>query len=217
MNNGSRARRSISISLMVVTVLVVAAYGTSVAANLAASHLPDGKHPNPQPSPVVQFTLGVHVVGSGAGTVNSPTLNTSCSSNCQSSVDAGTEVELTAQPGAGSRFVTWGAGCHGHGTECTVAMTRSTHVVAVFVKLSHLSVSDVGPGSVGNFSGIHCPPDCGQLYAPGMVVHLFHHARAGSHFVHWSGACSGRGACVLTMHGPRFVRGVFARNPKHHH
>jgi hypothetical protein len=202
---------------MVVTVLLVAAYGTSVAANLAASHVPDGKHPHPGPSPVVQFTLGVHVVGSGSGHVDSPTLHTSCASNCQSSVPAGTEVELTATPDAGSRFVEWGAGCHGHGDHCTVAMTRSTHVVAVFVKLSHLGVDEVGPGSVHNFTGIHCPPHCGQLYAPGRVVHLFHHAKPGSHFVTWGGACSGKGACVITMmHGPRFVRAVFARNARHH-
>jgi hypothetical protein len=123
------------LSLMAATVVAVVAYGTAVAANMAHTPLSDPENPDASPSPSVQFTLTVHAVGSGEGSVTVSGVG-SCSDECRMDVGAGSVLDLSAQPGSQSRFVRWGGACHGR-DGCTVNMVESRTAVAVFVKAKH--------------------------------------------------------------------------------
>jgi hypothetical protein len=74
---------------------------------------------------------------------------------------------------------------------------------------------DVGKSATGGGTvtssppGIDCGPDCSEAYAAGTVVTLSAAAEAGSTFAGWSGACSGTGACVVTMSAARSVTAAF--------
>lgn len=65
-----------------------------------------------------------------------------------------------------------------------------------------LTVRRSGDGS-GTVTGpqIHCPTTCSAGYPAGTVVSLKAHPSKGSVFKSWSGACSGKGACTVTMAG----------------
>jgi hypothetical protein len=64
--------------------------------------------------------------------------------------------------------------------------------------------SGPGTGSVTG-SGINCPSTCSQGYSVASVVTLTASPGAGSTFAGWSGACSGTGACQVTMDRARTV------------
>lgn len=51
----------------------------------------------------------------------------------------------------------------------------------------------------------------GPYYSPGTLVSIFQQAAAGFLFTGWSGACSGAGACFITISGPASVTSNFAR------
>jgi hypothetical protein len=76
--------------------------------------------------------LTVNFLGSGTGTVTSPTF--SCASTAISCVDSfptGTTVTLTATPIAPSTFGGWSGGCTGTST-CVLLMETDTTVTATF-------------------------------------------------------------------------------------
>ena len=58
-------------------------------------------------------------------------------------------------------------------------------------------------------AGINCGADCSEPYSPGTVVTLSQSATAGSTFAGWSGACTGTGACQVTMDVARSVTATF--------
>jgi uncharacterized repeat protein (TIGR02543 family) len=75
-----------------------------------------------------------------------------------------------------------------------------------------LTVTTGGSGSGvvrGRPAGITCPTDCTENYATGTVVHLRAVPAAGSTFTGWSGACSGTGACSVTMDASKTVTATF--------
>jgi dipeptidyl aminopeptidase/acylaminoacyl peptidase len=74
-----------------------------------------------------------------------------------------------------------------------------------------LTVSLTGNGQ-GTVTGpsISCPDTCTQSYASGTSVTLAAAPATGSTSEGWSGACSGRGACSLTMSSARSVTANFA-------
>lgn len=72
-----------------------------------------------------------------------------------------------------------------------------------------VSVSPVGGGSVTG-PGIGCPGDCTETYPLGTVVTLSASPADGFYFKGWSGACSGRGTCVLTMDADKGVIANFS-------
>ncbi len=87
--------------------------------------------------------------------------------------------------------------------------TTSTTVVALGV-----SKTGTGTGTVTSSpSGISCGSSCSAAFAPGTVVHLTASALPDSQFTGWSGACSGTGACTVTMNSESSVTAAFKLVP----
>ncbi len=74
-----------------------------------------------------------------------------------------------------------------------------------------LTVITVGNGTVTSSPpGINCGSDCNENYANGKVVTLTATPSSGSAFTGWGGACSGTGACQVTMNAATSVTTNFA-------
>jgi hypothetical protein len=65
-----------------------------------------------------------------------------------------------------------------------------------------------GSGTITG-SGINCGSDCSESFPSGTQVELSQSAAGGSTFTGWSGACSGSGACSVTMSQARNVVATF--------
>jgi uncharacterized repeat protein (TIGR02543 family) len=118
---------------------------------------------------------------------------------------AGTVVNVTATPAAGFAFDYWAGACSGS-DECVVTMDENRVVVAHFRPTSHdltVAVDPVGSGTTNPIEGVH-------TYAHGTVVNITATPAAGYAFDRWSGACSGSGACQVTMDGDKTVTAHFA-------
>ncbi len=73
-----------------------------------------------------------------------------------------------------------------------------------------LAVTKAGTGSgTVTGSGVDCGSACSASYATGTSVTLTVTAASGSTFAGWSGACSGIGACVVSMTAARSVTATF--------
>ena len=158
-----------------------------------------------------QFLLTVAKIGGGAGTVSSAPAGINCGADCTELYDSGDVIALTATPSAGSRFVQWTGACTGTGA-CNVTMTAAQTVTAEFRETFVLTVtrSGSGTGTVASApAGIGCGVDCTETYDTGTDVTLTATPNAGSRFVQWTGACTGSGACVVTMSQARTVNAEF--------
>jgi hypothetical protein len=77
-----------------------------------------------------------------------------------------------------------------------------------------LNVQTAGSGTgTANGSGVACPGDCSETYDQGQVVTLTATPTNGSTFAGWSGACSGTGACQLTIDSDKSVTASFNPAP----
>jgi Divergent InlB B-repeat domain len=77
-----------------------------------------------------------------------------------------------------------------------------------------LAVAKTGQGTVSSTpAGISCGTDCEQDYAAGTTVSLSAAAQTGWAFTSWSGACSGTGACSVTLDGAKSVTATFTALP----
>ncbi|MEA2197746.1 MAG: trimeric autotransporter adhesin, partial [Solirubrobacteraceae bacterium] len=161
----------------------------------------------------VPRTLTVTDAGTGTGSVTSSPTRIDCGATCSASFTQGSMVILTATPATHSTFTGWsGAGCSGTGT-CTVTMSQDRSVTATFTAITHtltVSKSGSGSGSVGSSpTGIDCGSTCSNSFAEGSPVTLTPTASVGSVFAGWSGACSGTGACMVTMSADESVTATF--------
>jgi hypothetical protein len=67
-----------------------------------------------------------------------------------------------------------------------------------------------GAGSVASTpSGINCPTTCSVSFPAGNAVTLTPTPASGSRFAHWSGACTGTGACSVPMTADAAVTATF--------
>jgi subtilisin family serine protease len=157
-------------------------------------------------------TLTVQRTGTGSGIVASAPSGILCGGDCNEIYADGTSVTLTATPSSGSTFTGWSGACSGTGV-CTVAMTEAKAVTAQFQAQSFsLSVTRAGNGigSVAASSGgLLCGITCSATYAGGSSVTLTATAGTNSRFTGWSGACTGTGACVVSMTAARSVTATF--------
>ena len=142
----------------------------------------------------IQHILTVNVVGSGSVTRN-PNKTT---------YNNGEVVALSATPVAGWSFSSWSGACTGSGA-CSVTMNANKNVTATFTQNVYtLTVTPVGSGSVTRSNP--------GPYHLGDVVNLTPVPVAGWSFSSWSGACTGFGACSVTMDANKTVTATFTQN-----
>ena len=151
---------------------------------------------------------------SGTGTVTSSPAGINCTTGtCSAAFAQGTNVSLTATPGANQSFAGWSGACTGTGA-CSVSMTAAQSVTATFSQITHtLSVTVSGTGTITG-TGINCPGDCSETFNQGTNVSLTATPGANQSFAGWSGACTGTGACSVSMTAAQSVTATF--NPITH-
>lgn len=138
-------------------------------------------------------------------------------STCKADFDSMTELILTAIPDVGSHFTSWAGDCSGTSPICSLTMTSSKQVKALFdkdIETKHvLTVTKTGTGTgtvkdgfVDSFidCGVHCSKDILE----GTTVVLAAIADTGFVFSAWSGDCASAGtstSCIVTMTGAKNV------------
>lgn len=169
------------------------------------------------PPPTSGFQLTTFTSGGGQGTVyiqnmtGGSDLGASCGTGCYA-YPAGTLLSITDAPALGSTFIGWSGACSGTGA-CSVTMNSNQSVTAAFdlQALLDLDLSTAGTGSgtvTPNPAGGSCGTDC-YSYTSGTAVQLTAIPSSGSTFAGWSGACSGTGACSVTMNSNQSVTATF--------
>jgi Divergent InlB B-repeat domain len=162
------------------------------------------------------FALSLTKAGTGTGAVSSSPAGINCGTTCTANFNQNASVTLTAAPAAGSSFVSWGGACSG--ATCTVTMNAAKSVTATFNTVPTggtnfaLTVTKSGTGTGGitsNPGGINCGATCSANFAQGNTVSLTATPDAASSFTGWSGACSGTGACNVTMDAAKSVTATF--------
>ena len=146
------------------------------------------------------------------GTITATGINCGAGgSDCTESYGYGTVVSLTATPSTGYSLVGWTGACTGTGS-CSVTMTAPRTVGATFTIQRHtLTVTQPTNGTITG-TGITCGTggtDCTETYDYGTVVALTATPGTGYTLGAWSGACSGIGACSVTMTAARAVGATF--------
>ena len=128
--------------------------------------------------------------------------------DCTETYDTGTVVPLTATPSTGYALGGWTGACTGTGA-CSVTMTAARTVGATFtIDRYTLTVTPPTNGTITG-SGIACGADCTETYDSGTVVALTATPSTGYTFGGWTGACTGTGACSVTMTQARNVGATF--------
>ena len=197
----------------------------------ASLEIADDQHCSPQTvsltggSSVGPFVLTGIPSGTGSGNLTSNPAGLNCGSqgtDCSANFATGTMVKVSAAPDANSTFAGFRGACSGTGS-CNVTMNADRQVTAAFNLNPLLTLSlggnASGTGSVtSNPSGINCqnPPGgtaCQAYFPPGTSVQLTATPGSGSVFGGWSGACSGTGACILTMNADQSVGATFNGPP----
>lgn len=155
-----------------------------------------------------QYPLTVSKTGGGSGTVSGNGLD--CGNVCTVNLDAGTAVNLTAAPAAGSVFTGWSGACSGTGA-CVTTLDQATTVVANF-ELSatsySLTVTTTGSGTVTSSpkvkGSINCGKKCSGSFSAGTRVTLTASPKKNHRFLGWSGDCSGTSTtCTVDVLGNR--------------
>ena len=158
------------------------------------------------------YTLTVSKSGAGSGTVTSTPTGINCGADCSEAYDYNTAVTLSAVAATGSTFSGWSGACTGTGA-CAVTMDAAKSVTANFTLNTYtLTVSKSGAGSgtvTSTPTGINCGADCSEAYDYNTAVTLSAVAATGSTFSGWSGACTGTGACSVTMDADKTVTANF--------
>ena len=162
-----------------------------------------------------QNSYSLTVTTSGSGTVTSTDGYVNCGSSCTHPYASGTGVTLSAAPASGWNFSGWSGSCSGTGS-CTVTMNSAATASATFTQNATsyaLIVSAIGSGTVTSTDGyISCGSSCTHTYTSGTGVTLNAAPTSGWSFSGWGGACSGTGACTLTMSAVRSVSATFTQN-----
>ena len=144
----------------------------------------------------VNYTLTTAVSPTGGGTTN-PAVG-------PHTYASGTVVAVTATPAAGYAFSSWSGACTGTGT-CSVTMNGNKTVTANFTQVNYTLTTAVSPSGGGTTNPAVGP----HTYASGAVVVVTATPAAGYTFSSWSGACTGTGACSVTMNAAKTVTANF--------
>jgi hypothetical protein len=154
-----------------------------------------------------QFPFSLSLTGSGKLSSALP-----CDVGCAGlQLDNGESVSLRAVPSRGWKFASWSGACSGTSPDCTFRVGGPTNATATFVKVPlRVVVAVKGAGRVTSSpAGIACPGSACAKTFTALPARLTPHPAPGWRFTGWSGACTGRGACVLDAAGT--ARARFAR------
>lgn len=173
---------------------------------------------------LIPRTLTITKAGSGSGEVKCK-FNGGGAGACTSPQPNGTKVELVATASAGSEFTGFSAGTGSakscSTSPCTFTIEANSSVTATFdlepapeeFALT-VSLAGTGSGTVTSSPGsINCGIACSGAFAAGTEVTLTATPASGSTFGGWSGACTGTGACKVTMSQARSVTATFEKVP----
>ena len=173
--------------------------------------------------PPPTYDLFLTKTSGGAVTSNPPGID--CRGECSTTSAAfarDSTVTLTATPDAGLAFRGWrGAqgACDHAGPTCAVKIDKTKIVSAYFGDTPPPSemtvvVSKTGSGTVASSpGGISCGPTCSGAFPNGMEVRFTASPAPGWTFGGWGGECSGAGACVIRIDGPKAVSATFREQP----
>jgi hypothetical protein len=112
------------------------------------------------------------------------------------------------------RFVRWGGACIGDAFECTLTLTGSINVTALFAPETYpLLLGVTGRGRVfASALGSSCHARCKVSVTSYESVALRAVARPGWRFKRWTGSCRGtRPTCTLPMTSASAATAVFAK------
>ena len=155
--------------------------------------------------------LTVTRAGNGTGSVATQAGEISCGATCSALFSTDSQIPLFATAAVDSVFAGWSGGCTG-ALDCTVLIDSDQTVTATFALRPALAVTRSGGGTgtvTSNSMGIDCGADCSEYYAAATTVTLTAAAAADSTFIGWTGACTGTGACQLTVDQVRNVNAQF--------
>lgn len=127
--------------------------------------------------------------------------------------DSGKVVTAVATAATGYSFTGWGGVCSGTGA-CSVTMNADKTLTATFASIPSYALvvtkNGNGTGSVTSTpSGVNCGIGCRGNFVNNTNVTLNPTPASGSVFAGWSGACTGTGACTITMNAAKNVTATF--------
>ncbi len=175
---------------------------------------------------LIPRTLSITKTGTGTGEVKCK-FNGGSAGACTSPQPNGTAVEVLATANAGSTFAGFSAGTGSAAScatsPCSFTLEANSSLTATFNVVAKpkfkLTVSKSGTGSgtvTSTPAGINCGSGagCEAEFEEGTEVTLAQAAATGSEFKEWTGACSGTGACKVTMSAAKAVGAVFNPIPR---
>jgi trimeric autotransporter adhesin len=149
--------------------------------------------------------------GKGSFTI---TTGSTCTWSVQSSASW---LTFTPANGTGSATISYTVAANTGSTRSgnlVVAGLATFAVTQNGTALERLTVTVTGSGTVTSSpAGIACPGTCSASFTSGTAVTLTAAAAMGYKFTGWSGACSGTGACVVTMNSAENVTAIFTSEP----
>lgn len=162
----------------------------------------------PRPVP-----LHVEVAGVAGGKVRMPD-GSVCSGQCDTTVLAGEQVHLAAEPRQDLYLVSWEGACSGTSLGCDLQGADGLSVTARFGQRMRLTVSGVTNKMKATVDsspeGIHCSPDCIGWFLPGEVVTLTATPTDGLwRFTGWSVPDCTTAVCTVTMDGHKTIEARF--------
>ena len=151
----------------------------------------------------------ISAIGSASGRVISSPSGIDCGSDCTESYLSGQVVTLTPIAAANSKFAGWtgDSDCSDGG----LTMTAARNCTAKFqLSSATLSVNKKGKGNIkATAAGIDCGTACAYTGVVNTVVTLRATPESGSVFTGWSGGCSGKGDCTVTLLGDVAINANF--------
>lgn len=141
-----------------------------------------------------ELTTAVTPLGSGSVTPSSGAFN------------AGSNVQLTATPEDGFRFVEWQGDASGDTNPVSVLMDSNKSVTAVFAQITYELTTVVSPEGTGSVT------PSGGTYVVGTQLSLFAEAADQYMFSHWTGDAAGSDNPLdVTMDGDKAITAVFVK------